>query len=195
MVVAKQKLKVGAKSNIRVVQKPLYPEAASDPFITEKWGRTKKAIEAQNVKRKKYTVYSGKQLIKIGKNIIAEEKKKSLKTEKEYAMTKLQDTLPVQYAARKKTENKTKGHRIPNKLTVRGINKIQPNKKKIREKACTKAVLNMEKIEDEFEKNHSIKPATNFISKYHNVGEYNILPNELVTLHYLIFGACKNWYL
>ena len=65
LVVAEPKLKIGAKSNIRVAQKPLYPEAASDPFITEKWGRTKKAIEAQNVKRKKYTVYSGKTLIKI----------------------------------------------------------------------------------------------------------------------------------
>ena len=56
MVVAERKLKIGAKSKIRVVQKLLYPEAASDPFITEKWGRTRKAIEAQNVKGKKYTV-------------------------------------------------------------------------------------------------------------------------------------------
>ena len=36
MVVVEQKLKIGAKSRIRIVQKPLYPEAASDPFLTEK---------------------------------------------------------------------------------------------------------------------------------------------------------------
>ena len=34
MVVAEEKLNIGAKSKISVTQNPLYPEAASDPFIT-----------------------------------------------------------------------------------------------------------------------------------------------------------------
>ena len=74
-LVAEQKLNISAKSNIRVVQKPLYPEAASNPFEIKKWGRTKKAIETKNVKKKKYTVYAGKQLFKIGAKIISKETK------------------------------------------------------------------------------------------------------------------------
>ena len=100
----------------------------------------------------------------------------------------------MQYAARKKLDNKTKGHRIPNKLAVRGINKIQPDKKKIREEACTKAVLNIEKKDDELDANHSLT-TTNVISENHNVGKYKMSPNGLVNSiqHYITSIAAKQF--
>ena len=72
------------------------------------------------------------------------------------------------------------GKRIPNKLEVRGINKLKPNKKELREAACAKAVGKVEKVNDDFEVKHSITPETNVISKIHDVGEYTISLKGLV---------------
>ena len=41
-------------------------------------------------------------------------------------------------------------------------------------------MLNVEKVNDEDEVNHSVTPETDVISKIHNVGEYTILPNGLL---------------
>ena len=89
-------------------------------------------------------------------------------------------TSPVKPIAKKKIKKKIIGQRIPNKLVVRGINKIKPDGKELRGEACAKAVLNVEKVNDEYKVNHSIKPEINVITKIHNVGEYAILPKGLV---------------
>lgn len=49
---AEHKLNICSKDSLLIQEKPHYPDAATNPYQIEKWGRTRKDIEALEVKKK-----------------------------------------------------------------------------------------------------------------------------------------------
>lgn len=63
-------LNASGKHKLLVVETPHYPDAATNPLETEKWGRTEKEIEALNRKRKKkYNIFDSSHLKRTAEGI------------------------------------------------------------------------------------------------------------------------------
>ena len=80
-LVSEHKLNISAKSSIRIQQKPLHPEAASNPFEMEKWGRKRKDIQDLGVKKQKYSLYTAQKIINVSDKIINVNRKQADKSD------------------------------------------------------------------------------------------------------------------
>ena len=206
-LISEHKLNISAKSSIRIQQKPLYPEAASNPFEMEKWGRKRKDIQALNVKKQKYSLYTAQQIINVSDNIIDVNKKQSGKSDNKSQVTERKGTCNKKMEREHKIF-KTKNKRISNKIQFKGFSRDKTAKEKVVgnvlnsinntiEDVTQAAMENNEKTNvDNWTTNlngnvhstdeHSIK--ANILRENSAVGRCGILPNGLINsvLHYSI---------
>ena len=126
-LVSEHKLNINAKSSIRIQQKPLYPEAASNLFEMEKWGRKRKDIEALKVKKHKYSVYTSREIINVADKIRDVTEKKDMKADNMHIAP--EKKIISQFNKQTKNKNfKTKVKSLPNKLRIKGFYRDQSAK-------------------------------------------------------------------
>ncbi|XP_043470929.1 uncharacterized protein LOC122504094 [Leptopilina heterotoma] len=151
-LIVEEILDIHAKSTIAVQKRPHYPEAASNPFEIEKWGRSKKEIEKQSVKPRKHTCYEGRELVSIGQKIV--NRRNNLKNKnKRNSRIQKRNTKPKQI----------KNSNLSAKMKLKGFNILKP--KKVVEK--NNKNINEKVIKQEKEK-LLLENVDNFTIEYRN---------------------------
>lgn len=125
-------LNASGKQKFSIVETPHYPDVATNPLETEKWGRTKKEIEALNIKKKKrYNVFNSS-IIKNSANRIGKNENRKCNEQKEQHQFDVisRDMKRMDNLKRKKVKTAKKiVKRQPQNLRLKGINREKCKRK------------------------------------------------------------------